>query len=385
MIPSTADILARLVAEPTVSRTSNLALLDYAEALLRPVGARIERFAHIDGSRANLWATVGPDEPGGVVLSGHTDVVPVEGQEWRYDPFTLTERDGRYYGRGTADMKGFVAAALRAALIAASSPLKVPLHLALSYDEEIGCIGVRGLIDALARRPARPALCIVGEPTGMRIATGHKGKLALRACCHGQEGHSALAPNALNALHLGAAFINALQARQEELSIKGARDPDYDVPYSTIHAGMMRGGTALNIVPKRCEIDFEIRNIADDDPQDILARIKADANAIASLHRNRFPAAGIEIDEVSGYPGLSAACDAPAVRLLRRILGHGDPTLKVAFGTEGGVFNEGLGISTAICGPGFMDQGHKADEFVSADQLKQCDRMMARLIDELHA
>ncbi|MGK9263936.1 acetylornithine deacetylase [Sinorhizobium meliloti] len=385
MIPSTADILARLVAEPTVSRASNLALLDYAEALLRPVGARIERFAHADGSRANLWVTIGPDEPGGVVLSGHTDVVPVEGQEWSHDPFTLTEREGRYYGRGTADMKGFVAAALRAALIGASRPLKIPLHLALSYDEEIGCIGIRSLITALARRPARPALCIVGEPTGMRIATGHKGKLALRACCHGQAGHSALAPNALNALHLGAAFINALQARQEELSIEGARDPDYDIPYSTIHAGMMRGGTALNIVPNRCEIDFEIRNIAEDDPQEILARIKADANAIASRHRSRFPTACIEIDEVSAYPGLSAAPDAPAIRLLRRILGDGDATLKVAFGTEGGVFNEGLGISTAICGPGFMDQGHKPDEFVSADQLRQCDRMMARLIDELHA
>jgi acetylornithine deacetylase len=385
MIPSTAEILARLVAEPTVSRTSNLALLDYAEALLRPVGARIERFAHADGSRANLWVTIGPDEPGGVVLSGHTDVVPVEGQEWSHDPFTLTERDGRYYGRGTADMKGFVAAALRAALIAASRPLKIPLHLALSYDEEIGCIGVRSLITALARRPARPALCIVGEPTGMRIATGHKGKLALRACCHGQAGHSALAPDALNALHLGAAFINALQARQEELSIEGARDPDYEIPCSTIHAGIMRGGTALNIVPNRCEIDFEIRNIAEDDPQDILARIRTDANAIASRHRSRFPTACIEIDEVSGYPGLSAPRDALAVRLLRRILGHGDPTLKVAFGTEGGIFNEGLGISTAICGPGFMDQGHKPDEFVSSDQLAQCDRMMARLIDELHA
>ena len=183
MIPSTPDILARLIAEPTVSRTSNLALLDYVEGLLRPIGAKIERFSHLDGSRANLWATIGPEGPGGVVLSGHTDVVPVEGQDWSTDPFLLVARDGRLYGRGTADMKGFVAAAVRAMLIAASRPLKTPLHLALSYDEEIGCIGVRGLIDALAVRVERPALCIVGEPTGMRIATGHKGKLALRACC----------------------------------------------------------------------------------------------------------------------------------------------------------------------------------------------------------
>lgn len=385
MIPATPDILARLVAEPTVSRRSNLALLDYVEALLRPAGARIERFAHADGSRANLWATIGTDGPDGVVLSGHTDVVPVEGQAWSTDPFTLTERDGRLYGRGTADMKGFVAAALRAALLAASRPLKRPLHLALSYDEEIGCIGVRGMIDALALRPDRPALCIVGEPTGMAIATGHKGKLALRACCHGQEGHSALAPNALNALHLGAAFIRALQVRQEDLSVKGARDTDYDIPYSTIHAGVMQGGTALNIVPNRCDIDFEIRNIAEDDPQDILAGIKADAEAIATPYRNRFPIACIEIEEVSGYPGLNTDRHAPAVQMLRRILGSDAATLKVAFGTEGGLFDRNLGISTAVCGPGFMDQGHKPDEFVSTEQLARCDAMLARVVGELEA
>jgi len=383
MIPSSLDIFARLIAEPTVSRTSNLALLGYVEGLLRLVGARIERFSHSDGSRANLWATIGPEGPGGVVLSGHTDVVPVEGQDWSTDPFTLVERDGRYYGRGAADMKGFIAAAVRAMLLASSRPLKTPLHLALSYDEEIGCIGVRGLIDALALRAERPALCIVGEPTGMRIATGHKGKLALRACCHGQEGHSALAPHALNALHLGASFIIALQARQEELSVKGARDTDYDIPYSTLHAGLMRGGTALNIVPNRCEIDFEIRNISEDDPQDILAGLAADAEAIALPYRNRFPMACIEVEHVSGYPGLKADSDAPAVRLLRRIVGNDDSTLKVAFGTEGGLFSQELGISTAICGPGFMDQGHKPDEFVSADQLDQCDAMLAQLTEEL--
>ncbi|ANH04478.1 acetylornithine deacetylase [Shinella sp. HZN7] len=382
MIPATPDILARLVAEPTISRRSNLALLDHVEGLLHPAGARIERFAHPDGSRANLWASIGPEGPGGVVLSGHTDVVPVEGQAWSSDPFTLTERNGRLYGRGTADMKGFVAAGLRAALLAAGRPLKRPLHLALSYDEEIGCIGVRGMIAALAGRAERPALCIVGEPTQMRIATGHKGKQALRACCHGQEGHSALAPNALNALHLGAAFISALQARQEALAASGVRDPGYDIPYSTIHAGMMRGGTALNIVPNRCEIDFEIRTIAEDDPRAILAGIAADAEAIARPYRDRFPMACIEIEPVSDYPGLDTRADAPAVRLLKRILDD-DGTHKVAFGTEGGLFQQGLGLSTAICGPGSMEQGHKPDEFVSRAQLDRCDAALVRLLAEL--
>ncbi|SFX35295.1 acetylornithine deacetylase [Paracoccus pantotrophus] len=384
-IPSTVDILRRLVAYETLSRRPNLDLLDYVEGLLVPAGARVERFAHADGSRANLWATIGPEGPGGVVLSGHTDVVPVAGQDWSVDPFALTERDGRYYGRGTADMKGFVAAAVHAAIRAARRDLRRPLHLALSYDEEIGCMGVRGMIEALAARPDRPALCIVGEPTGMRIATGHKGKLACRACCHGREGHSALAPNALNALHLGAAFIASLQARQQELVRAGARDPAYDIPFSTIHAGLMQGGTALNIVPNRCEIDFEIRNIVADDPAAILAAIAGDAEAIAAPHRARFPEARIEIETVSGYPGLDAPEDAPAVRLLRRITGQDGPAIKVAFGTEGGLFHQGLGMSTAICGPGFMEQGHKPDEFIAAEQLSGCDRMLSRLLDALEA
>lgn len=382
-IPPTVEILRDLVAFPTVSRRSNLALLDHVERLLAPAGARVERFAHPDGSRANLWVTVGPEGPGGVVLSGHTDVVPVEGQNWTTDPFELAEKDGRLHGRGTADMKGFLAAAIRAALLASRRDLRTPLHLALSYDEEIGCIGVRGMIGALAARPERPALCIIGEPTGMRIAAGHKGKAAFRACCTGREGHSALAPRALNALHLGAGFIAALQARQEELARSGPRDPDYDIPFSTIHAGLMRGGTALNIVPNRCEIDFEIRNIAEDDPEVILAGIAQDAARIVEPHRARFPEAAIEIAPVSGYPGLNAPADSTAVQLLRRISGDNAGTIKVAFGTEGGLFHEGLRIPTAICGPGFMDQGHKPDEFVSRQQLDQCDLMLEKLVDLL--
>lgn len=382
-IPSTAEILGKLIAFDTVSRQPNLAMLDHIEGLLAPAGARTERSAHPDGSRANLWATLGPEGGGGVVLSGHTDVVPVTGQSWTSDPFEMVERDGRLYGRGAADMKGFVASAIRAALIAAGRGLRVPLHLAFSYDEEIGCMGVRGMIDALAARPERPALCIVGEPTGMRIATGHKGKLGYRACCHGQEGHSALAPHALNALHLGAAFIASLQARQDELARTGPRDPAYDIPYSTIHAGVMRGGTALNIVPNLCEIDFEIRNIAEDSPERILAGIAADAEAIAAPHRDRFPGAGIEIAEISGYPGLSTPENAAVVALLRRITGDNAAPIKVAFGTEGGLFRQGLGMSTAICGPGFMDQGHRPDEFVSRTQLERCDGMLEALVAEL--
>lgn len=381
--PAISDILARLIAFPTLSRQSNLALLDYVEALLRPAGIRFERFANDDGTRANLWASLGPEGPGGVVLSGHCDVVPVEDQEWSRDPFTLHHENGRFYGRGTADMKGYLAVAIHAMLSAANRPLRLPLHLAISYDEEVGCLGVRGMLDMRRTHPARPALCLIGEPTGMRIATGHKGKRGLRACCFGQEGHSALAPDALNALHLGADFITRLRTRQTQLEASGARDEAYDIPYSTIHVGTMHGGTALNIVPGRCDLEFELRNIAADDPDAIIADIVEDAEATAAPHRNRFPDARIEVEEISGYPGLDVPTDSPSVALLQLLLGRKDPPIKVAFGTEGGLFHETLGLPTLICGPGHMAQGHKPDEFVSETQLAECAELIAAIIGVL--
>ncbi|WP_135506176.1 acetylornithine deacetylase [Roseovarius aestuariivivens] len=383
--PSTdpLSVLDRLIAFPTLSRQSNLELLDYVEGLLRPVGARLERFQSDDGTRANLWASVGPERSGGVVLSGHCDVVPVEGQNWTNDPFVMTRKNGRLYGRGTADMKGFLSVAIHAILNAAERDLCAPLHLAISYDEEIGCLGVRGMLDALAARPFRPALCLIGEPTGMQVAIGHKGKRGLRACCHGQEGHSALAPNALNALHMGAALVERLQVRQEDLRVNGSRDDAYEIPYSTVHVGMMQGGTALNIVPNTCQLDFEIRNLATDDPDEILGHIEADAEAIAAAHRNRFPDARIEIEEISGYPGLETPPDASFVSVIQELLGRRDPLIKVAFGTEGGLYQQRLGVPTLICGPGHMAQGHKPDEYVEETQLEECARLLSALTDAL--
>lgn len=385
MNPQIIDTLASLVAFPTVSRRPNLELLDHVEALLAPAGARIERFSFDDGSRANLWATVGPDGPGGVVLSGHSDVVPVEGQDWSTDPFVLHRAGDRLHGRGTADMKGFVAVAIHAMLAATRAPLERPLHLALSCDEEVGCLGVRPMIEALARRPARPDFCLVGEPTGMRLANGHKGKMALRACCRGREGHSALAPLALNALHLGAAFVRTLQARQREIEERGIRDDAYDVPYTTIHAGMMQGGTALNIVPNQCTVDFEIRHLAADDPEAIVARIEADAAAIVAPHRDRFAEAAIAIERLPGYPGLETPAASEAIMLMRRLLATEDPLIKVAFGTEGGLFRQGLGVPVVVCGPGHMAQGHKPDEFVGEGQLARCEALLGALVEELSA
>jgi acetylornithine deacetylase len=382
-VPEASEILARLVAFPTVSRQSNLALLAYVEELLRPAGVRLERYASEDGTRANLWASIGPDIAGGIVLSGHCDVVPVAGQNWSSDPFAMRAKNGNLYGRGTADMKGFLAVAIQAVLLAAGQTLRLPLHLAVSYDEEIGCLGVRGMLDMRRTHPARPALCLIGEPTGMRVAVGHKGKRALRACCVGHEGHSALAPNALNALHLGVEFVTALRARQARLEAEGARDSAYDIPYSTLHVGTMQGGTALNIVPGRCDLEFELRNVAADDPDAIIAGIRTDADAITAGYRDRFPRACVMIEDVSGYPGLDNPANAPAVLLLQSLLHRQDPPVKVAFGTEGGLFQEALGIPTLICGPGHMEQGHRPDEFVSEAQLAECASLMLGIVGVL--
>lgn len=380
----TLAILDRLVSFATVSRDPNRPLIDFVRAFLAGHGIESEIVEAEGGRKANLFATIGPRDRPGIMLSGHTDVVPVDGQSWSSDPFRLRVADGRAFGRGTADMKGFVASALALAGRAASRDLTTPLHLAFSHDEEIGCVGVRSLIDALETRPVRPRFAIVGEPTGMAIATGHKGKLAARATCCGVTGHSALAPKALNAIHLACDFVGTLRRLQDDIERTGPRDADYDVPYTTLHAGRIEGGTALNIVPERCTLDFEIRNVAEDDPEAILARLMDEAAALAAARRGDFPEASIGIERLNDYPGLANRPDSAVVDFLRGLLDEA-PLRKVAFGTEGGLFSDRLGIPTLVCGPGSMEQGHKADEFIAIDQLAACDRLMERLLDRIAA
>jgi acetylornithine deacetylase len=375
-------ILEKLIAFPTVSRDSNLDLIRYVADTLEGAGVTCDLIRSEDGHKANLFATIGPDDLPGVMLSGHTDVVPVDGQDWTLPPFEMTERDGRLYGRGTADMKGFVAAALAACLKAAKMELRTPLHLALSYDEEIGCIGVRSLVDMLRSAPNKPLLCIVGEPTAMQVATGHKGKLAARATCRGREGHSALAPLALNAIHLGCDFVAALRREQDRLAREGARDGDYDIPYTTVHAGKINGGVALNIVPNLCTVDFEIRNVAVDDPDAILGRLRGEADRIAKAAAAIAPEAAIDIAVTNTYPGLDTPASSEAVAFVKSLTG-GNSTMKVAFGTEGGLFSRDLGTPTVVCGPGSMAQGHKPDEFVSVEQMRRCDDMLDNLLGRL--
>ncbi len=377
-------IFDRLMSFDTVSSKPNIALMHYVRDLLADAGIEALLIPDPSGGKANLYASTGPAGQGGVMLSGHTDVVPVEGQAWTKPPFALTEEAGRYYGRGAADMKGFCAVAIATMVQAAKRPLKTPLHLALSYDEEIGCMGVRSLVTMLEGAPVRPRFCIVGEPTGMQVATGHKGKVALRATCTGREGHSALAPMALNALHLAADFVQAVRALQADVAAKGLKDGDYDVPYTTLHVGKLNGGVQVNIVPNTAVIDFEIRSVAGEDVEGLIARLRAAAEAIVAPLRTEFPEAAIVVERLWDYPGLGTASDAAVVNFVKGLTGA-NGTMKVAFGTEGGLFDARLGIPTVICGPGSMAQGHKPDEFVTVEQMGRCEAMMAALLDRLEA
>jgi len=378
------DLLERLVAFPTVSRDSNLALIGFIRDYLAGHGVASELFLNAEGTKANLFATLGPSDRGGVVLSGHTDVVPVDGQAWTRDPFRLSESEGRLYGRGTADMKGFIASVLAAVPAFLAQPLRLPVHLAFSYDEEVGCLGVRSLLDALAQRPNRPRLCLIGEPTELRPVLGHKGKLAMRCQVHGAACHSAYAPQGVNAIEYAARLIGHLGEIGEELARPEHHDPRFDPPYSTVQTGLIEGGRALNIVPAECRFDFEVRALPGFDAQQVATRLDRYAQAELVPHMQAVqPGTGIRFEPLGSYPGLATDAASEAAELVALISGSRDFGT-VAFGTEGGLFHE-AGIPTVVCGPGSMDQGHKPDEFVTLAQLEACDAMLLRLAEHLRA
>jgi acetylornithine deacetylase len=381
--PETLRLLGDLIAFRSVSRTSNMALIDHVRGYLADLGIE-SRLVHDEtGTKANLFATLGPADVPGILLSGHSDVVTVEGQDWTSDPFVLAERDGRLFGRGTADMKGFVASALALFGRAAGRTLSAPLHLALSYDEEIGCIGVRRLIDSLAGLPVRPRLCIVGEPTEMQVVVAHKGKAAWRVEVRGLEAHSSLAPRAVNAIEHAAELIVFIRALAAERARTGPRDEAFDVPVSTFQVGTIGGGTALNVVAGHCHFEFEVRHLPDDDPQALFALIEAHAREVLEPQMRAIAAdTGIVFHPLASYPGLDIAPEDPAVALAKRLAGRNDHA-KVAFGTEAGLFQKSAGIATVICGPGRIAEAHKPDEWLALDQLAQCDAFLDRVVDHL--
>ena len=380
--PDTLELLDRLLGFDTISARSNTDLILWAKGLLEEAGASVTLISNEDSSKANLYATIGPQDKRGFMLSGHTDVVPVEGQSWTMHPFKMIQKDGKVYGRGSADMKGFIACALRAALVASGRTLTTPLHLALSYDEEIGCVGVHSMLNMLEHAPVKPLMCLVGEPTELRVAIGHKGKTACHVTCTGRAGHSALAPQALNAIHLATDLITRIRQIQDELASAGVKDNAYDIPYTTLHVSNITGGVALNIVPDNCRFDMEIRNLAEDDPLMLLERLKQEAEELATAARAHAEEAAIELEIFNAYPGLATEADNDVVLFVKSLV-QSNSTTKVAFGTEGGLFSSQLKIPTVVCGPGSMQQGHKPDEFVTLDQLAQCDAMLDRLLEHL--
>lgn len=379
---SSRELLDRLIGFATVSRDSNLELIVFIRDYLENLGVQSELFYNPERTKANLFATLGPLDRGGVVLSGHTDVVPVDGQAWTMEPFRLTERDGRLYGRGTADMKGFIASVLAAIPLFLKQPLKVPLHLAFSYDEEVGCLGVRPMLAELAKRPHKPRLCLIGEPTELKPVLGHKGKLAVRCHVKGAACHSAYAPYGVNAIQYAARLIGKLEEIGSELAQPEHHDQRFDPPFSTVQTGVIKGGRALNIVPAECEFDFEVRALPGFDAQGVSDKLQTYAEAeLVPRMRSVQEETGIRMQPLSAYPGLATSPDSEAARLLALLSGSSDFGT-VAFGTEGGLFDE-AGIPTVVCGPGSMDQGHKPDEFISLEQLNNCDAMLARLADYL--
>ncbi|WP_369958616.1 acetylornithine deacetylase [Pseudomonas benzenivorans] len=379
---SSRELLAELVAFPTVSRDSNLALIAFIRAHLEGLGLACELDYNAERTKANLYARLGPDGPGGVMLSGHSDVVPVDGQAWTVEPFRLSERDGRLYGRGTADMKGFIACVLASLPRFLARPLRRPLHLAISYDEEVGCLGVRSLVAALAARPDKPALCLIGEPTELRPVLGHKGKLAMRCQVRGAACHSAYAPLGVNAIEYAARLIGKLGEIGQRLAAPERRDARFDPPFSTVQTGLIQGGRALNIVPADCRFDFEVRALPADDPREVADALRdyAETELLPQM-RARSDASAIDLQPLSAYPGLATAPDGEAAELLALLSGRRDFGT-VAFGTEGGLFAE-AGIPTVVCGPGSMEQGHKPDEFVTQAQLDGCDGLLVRLAEWL--
>lgn len=376
-----ASILSTLVAFDTTSRNSNLAIIDWIERFLAPHGFRFERIPDETGLKANLWASIGPQQKSGFVLSGHTDVVPVDGQNWSSDPFTLSERGGRFYGRGTCDMKGFLAVCLANAERMAQAPLTRPIHLAFSYDEEVGCVGARGLVSWLREQPVRPQACFVGEPTNMQVVLGHKAKRSLIATIRGLTRHSSLAPQGVNAVEFGALLVAEIRRIADELQETGARDELYDVAHTTAHVGIMQGGTALNIVPDRCEIRFEFRAVGQDDPDRLVQQVKDYATQVLEPRMQAInPASGIDIEVFAGFPGLDTAPEADVATLAKRLAGRNDHA-KVAYGTEAGLFQTVAEVPTVIIGPGAIAQAHQADEWVAIDELMKCDAFIRELVD----
>jgi len=379
---STLDLAKTLIGFDTTSRGSNLALIDYAQDLLESSGARCRRTFDATGRKANLLATFGPQGDGGYVLSGHTDVVPVDGQDWSSDPFKAEVRDGKLYGRGACDMKGFVAAALRLAPEIGEAKLARPIHFALSYDEEVGCVGVKGLLDDLKAQGVKPALAIIGEPTLMKIVGAHKGGAKLTTRCCGREGHSSQPYTGANAVMMAGEFMGVLENVWEGL--KSDRDPRFEPDHTTVQATVVQGGTAVNILAKEAEVTWEYRLLPGRDGDAIVETVKRRADSeVLPKYRARAAEAAFHTTLHAQYPGLALDEESPAIRLARELTGA-NRVEAVAYGTEAGHFQT-YGIPAVICGPGSIGQAHRPDEFCALSELEACETFLRKVIAKASA
>ena len=385
--PRTLDCLSRLIGFDTVSRNSNLDCIDWARAHMEAHGARTRMDWSADRTKANLLATFGEvgggEGAGGIVLSGHVDVVPVDGQDWTSDPFTATSRDGRIYGRGACDMKGFDAVVLGHVPDYAAAALREPIHVALTYDEELGCTGIPHLIAAMGEWGVHPSGCIVGEPTMMTLVSGHKGGRVYRGRVRGKAAHSSRTGTAVNAIEYAALLIARIHAISARERTAGPRAAGFDVPYTTISTNLVSGGSGSNIVPALAEFVFDYRYIPGYDPDAIIGELTALAAELAPAMHEIDPATGIDFLAIASIPALMPQEDAAVFALARALL-PGSPVEKVAYGTEASFFQE-YGVPSLVCGPGSIEQAHKPDEYVEISQLAACDRFIAGLVEALRA
>jgi len=375
------DLIRELIGFDTTSRESNLHLIDFVKDYLAGHGVESRLVFDDQRRKANLYATVGPDDRPGVCLSGHTDVVPVDGQKWSSDPFDLAERDGKLFGRGTADMKSFIAIALAYVPEMLKRGLETPVHLAFSYDEEVGHLGAKRLIELLKDFPVKPAMCIVGEPTSLGVVIGHKGKKKARVHVRGFEAHSSLTHQGVNTIEYAARLIAFIQDMAHGWQKQGPFDEHFDVPFCTMQVGLIAGGTAPNIVPKDCTFQLELRHLPDVDPEIYFNEIRRHAREeIEPEMKAISPEAGFEFEESDPNLALSTRPDEDVVTFVKKLAGQNDHG-KVGFGTEAGLFQKRAGIPTVVCGPGDIAQAHKPDEFITLEQVAKGEAFLQRLLD----
>lgn len=380
---SPRELIDILISYDTTSRESNLDLISFVQNYLKGWGIDSILIPNEDGSKANLYATVGPQDRGGIVLSGHTDVVPVDGQNWSTDPFKIAERDGKLFGRGTCDMKAFIAIGLAKVPELVKRPISTPIHFALSYDEEVGCLGVVPMIEHVKKHLPRPAIVIVGEPTDMTVVNAHKSGHRFRTEVRGLEGHSSMTQLGVNAIMYAGEMLAEVNRITEEMKTSRGHDHRFTPPYTTVHVGLIEGGTALNIIPKDCWFEWEARGLPGFDANELADRM----NAFAEEHLHpKMHAVSKETGIITRYldeiPALMPEDGSPAETLVMA-LARQNETYAVSYQTEAGYFQE-IDIPTVICGPGSITQAHKPDEFVSLTQVGSCTSFMDRLVQHVH-